>query len=421
MKSLRSSLGSRLVLAYVAALLVTLVAFGVASVFAIDRSLRASLDEDLRTTAQAGLNFVDVKDGQPAIDSRDRTQLLSILEPQTELAILDRSSTVVFSTTAKPSVDVLAPAEAGSGLYDARQGGATVRALVLPIDDAGQRIGSVVVWTTAQWIGDTDRRIALAFLAAALLVAVVAAIAGSAVTHRALDRAFALQRKFTADASHELRAPLSVIRAEADLALRTERNPHAYRQALDTIATEADRMERLVSSLLSAARAEHAHRRARVDLQALTARICERLLPAAKAKGADIKLRLAEPCYIMGDPDALESAATAVLHNAIKYTPPGSSIETWIERSGRHALLYVQDAGPGLSAAALEHGLEWFWCGDEQPTEGATGVGLAVANSVARAGGGHVTLGNAPGGGARIAISLPAVSAEKPGPLFILV
>jgi signal transduction histidine kinase len=331
------------------------------------------------------------------------------LEPQTELAILDGSSNIIFSTTSRASQDVLALAAQGDGPYDARQAGATVRALVLPIQDSGARIGSVVVWTTAQWIKDTDRRIALAFLAAALLVAVVAAIAGSAVTQRALDRAFALQRRFTADASHELRAPLSVIRAEADLALRAQREPEVYRKALDTIADEADRMEHLVSGLLSAARAEHAPRPTRVDLQALTARICARLLPAAKAKGADIKLREAPPCYIMGDPEALESAATAVIHNAIKYTPPNSNIQTWVERSGRRALLYVQDAGPGLSPAALEHGLEWFWCGDEQPAEGASGVGLAVANSIARASGGHVALSNAPSGGARIAISLPAI------------
>lgn len=405
----RSSLGSRLVLSYVIALLVALAAFGVASVFAIDRSLRASLDDDLSTTAQAALNFIDVKDGRLKIDARDRTQLFSILKPQTELAVIDRDSSVIFSTTAKPSVNVLSPAGRGSGMFDARQGEATVRALVLPIRNDGARIGSVVVWTTAQWITDTDRRIALAFLAAAMLVAVVAAIAGSAVTERALDRAFALQRRFTADASHELRAPLSVIRAEADLALRTERDPHSYRRALDTIAGEADRMERLVSSLLSAARAEHPNQQMRVDLQALMRRLCERLLPAAKAKGADIKLRDATPCYIIGDPDALESAATAVLHNAIKYSPAGTSIETWVEHSGRKALLYVQDAGPGLSPAALEHGLEWFWCGDEQGTEGASGVGLAVANSVARASGGHVALANGPAGGARVSISLPAV------------
>lgn len=403
-----STLRGRLAMSYVVALMAALAVFGTGAVFVIDRSLHTSLDERLRTTAQAALNFVDVKDGLVKIDERDRGQLFSLVEPQTDLAVLNGASDVVFSTTAKPSEQAIVRASGAAGFSDLHQGGVRVRVLVLPVNDGPRRIGSVILWTTAQWIEDIDRRVILAFAIAALLLAAVAAVAGGAVTRRALDDAFALQRRFTADASHELRAPLSVIRAEADLALRGERAPETYRTALATIASEADRMERLVSGLLSAARAEHAGERTRVDLQEIARHVCTRLAPAARAKHAEIRLREEPPCYVFGDADALESAATAVLHNAIKYTSPDSCIEVWTHRDIHQAELYVQDAGPGLSASALAHGLEWFWCGDERSADHGSGIGLAVASSVAKSTGGHVSLANAASGGARVLISLPA-------------
>ncbi len=403
-----SSLRGRLVTWYVVVLVLALAAFGAAAVFVIDRDLHASLDARLRTTAQATLNFVDVSDGGVSIDEHDRGQIFALLGSQTEIVIVHDDNQVVFSSAARPSKSLAALAKA-TGFSDVSQGNENIRVLVLPIEAQKSRVGAVIAWTAATWIQETDRRVATAFALSALLLAAVASIAGTAVTRRALEDTLTRQRRFTADASHELRAPLSVIRAEADLALRRPRDPAAYQAAIATIASEADRMETLVGVLLSAARTqEGGDPTTFIDLFALARQVCERFKPAAAAKDVSVNLRDGESCNVRGDADALERAVTAVVHNAIKYTPFGGQISIWTAHQGKSAELYVRDGGPGFSAEAIVHGLEWFWCDDPVRTAEATGLGLAIADSIARANGGKLTIANPSEGGAQVLISLPA-------------
>ncbi len=402
-----STLRGRLTAWYAVALVVVLAVFGAGAVFIIDRELRASLDARLSTTAQAAFNFVDVSDGSVSLDEHDREQILALVGSQTEVAVVRGASNVIFSTSVKPS-DRLVVALPQLGYLNVAQTNDVVRALVLPINLDHKRVGSVVAWTTTTWIQESDRRVAAAFALAAALLAAFASIAGSAVTRRALEDAFARQHRFAADASHELRAPLSVIRAEADLALRKPRAISAYQAAIATIASEADRMEALVSALLEAARSQEARREPTViDLGQLATRVCGRLEPTATTKDVAIAMRPAAQCTVVADREALESAVTAVLHNAIKYTPPGGRINLWIARQRNNAELHVRDGGPGFSAEALLHGVEWFWRDDSARAGAGTGVGLAVADSIARSNRGHVLLGNSAEGGAEVSILLP--------------
>jgi signal transduction histidine kinase len=403
-----SSLRSRLTASYVAVLVLALAAFGAAAVFVIDRDLHASLDARLQTTARAALNFIDVKDGSIKIDARDREQLFALLGGQTEIAVQGDSG-LVFSTVVKPAAQLLSTARGAGGFSLVRHRGADVRALVVPIEADGKHLGAVVVWSSTEWIKDTDRQVAIAFAIAALLLAAVASITGAAVARRALDDAFARQRRFTTDASHELRAPLSVIRAESDLALRKPRDPATYQTALSTIAAEAEMMEKLVSSLLSAARAQDGGgERTIVDLHTVALRVCTRLRPAADVKHVALALEGGQACQVRCDGDALERAVTAIVHNAIKYTPPRGCISVSTTRRRGGAELLVRDSGPGFSADALIHASDWFWRGDQEDSDDGTGLGLAIADSIARAAGGHLSLANAATGGATVQISLPA-------------
>ena len=396
----------RLIAVYVGVLFAGLLCFAAAAVFGIDRSERSALDSHLSAAARAVSALLDLRTGQPAIDRDDRHQFVTVLGAQTSGVVVSGSRKIVLSNVSVPPPDLLAVPAATASYVTTGSGEAALRAFVLPITNKGARVGKVVVWRPSDWIDETDREAAVAFLLAALVIAALAWFAGNAVTHRALDEVVARQRRFTADASHDLRAPLAVIRAESDLALTKERDAGAYRQSLATISQEADRMESLIGDLLSVARADAgALEIARVDLSELAREACTRIAGTAAAKMVEIDFAATGITQVAGNAAELERAVLAVLHNAMKHAPAGGRIEVRATAVGGTVELSVRDNGPGFSPEALEHGLERFWRGDE--SGGGSGLGLAVADSIAGALGGKVRLSNV-GGQAETRLIFPA-------------
>ncbi len=386
----------RLIAVYVGVLFAGLLCFAAAAVFAIDRSERSALDSHLSAAARAVSALLDLRSGQPAIDRDDRRQFVTVLGAQTSGLVVNGSRAVVLSNVSVPPSALLTVPAATASYLTTGSGEAELRAFVLPVTNNGRRVGKIVVWRPSDWIEETDREAAVAFLLAALVMAALAWIAGNAVTHRALDEVVARQRRFTADASHDLRAPLAVIRAESDLALAKERDAGSYRQSLATISQEADRMESLIGDLLSVARAEAgALEIARVDLNAIAREACARIAGAAAAKMVELDFAASGRTQVNGNAPELERAALAVLHNAVKHAPAGGRIEVRATGSGGTVELSVLDNGPGFSPEALEHGLERFWRGDALGA--GSGLGLAVADSIAHAFGGKVRLSNVEG------------------------
>jgi signal transduction histidine kinase len=276
----------------------------------------------------------------------------------------------------------------------------------------GKRLGTVVVWRSSDWIAETDRNTAIAFAAGALLIAALALLAGSIITRRALQDAFARQRRFTADASHELRAPLAVIRAEADLALRKERSSEAYQAAIRTIAGEADRMQALIGDLLSAARAEsRTLQRERIDVAQLMHDVCARLRPAAAAKGANVALSADDGAAVLADRISLERALLAIGHNAVKHARTNGQVRLAVALAGGEVEIAIRDDGGGFTPEALEHAFERFWRDETGRSHGGTGLGLAIAKATVEAFGGTIALQNPNnGGGAEVRIRFPAAS-----------
>lgn len=402
------NLHSRLAATYAALIVIALLIFAAVSVYAIDRTLRSSIDTRLKTEAYAAASLTDVHEGHVLVDADDRRQFLTLLSAGDDGVVFDSSGRVALSSAAKTPEDILALANAPSGYRTVGKGEAERRALVFPIQRDGTRAGTAIVWRASDFIEETDRGAAIAFAIAALIIAALAVIAGNAVTRGALEDAFARQRRFTADASHELRAPLAVIRAEADLALRKERAAAEYRSAMETIAGEADRMEMLIGDLLSAARAESGPlARERFDLAKSVQRIAARLTPAAAAKETTIELHLAASAAIEGDESAIERALMAVVHNAVKYAPQHGSVEICLNGDQQWVEIVVRDTGPGFSASALEHGLERFWRDDTARAHDGTGLGLAIATSIVKGAGGTIVLRNREQG-AEVLLRFPA-------------
>jgi signal transduction histidine kinase len=408
-KAPEHSLRSRLVGTYVAALVLALVVFAAIAVTLIDRALRSSLDARLATQAAAAAALIDVAHGSVSLDRDDRGQFLSLLGVETDGVLLSPSGRLLLSTVVRPPAALVHLPTGRAHFITVGTDDAAVRAFILPLRAAGKRVGSIIVWRSNDWIAQTDLGAGVAFGAAALVIAVIALFAGSRVTRRALADAFERQRRFTADASHELRAPLAVIRAEADLALHRERDPQEYRAALAAIAEEADRMELLIGDLLSAARADarRAPRR-RIDLGETVRCVCARLSSTAAAKEACVTVRGRKPAYVTADAYALERALLAIAHNALRYTPRGGRVTMSVAQNGGTVDLDIDDDGPGFTQPALEHALERFWRDDAARAPDGTGLGLAIAKSIVEGFDGTIALVNMPTGGARVRLRFPA-------------
>jgi two-component system OmpR family sensor kinase len=230
-----------------------------------------------------------------------------------------------------------------------------------------------------------------------------------------LDLALNIQRRFTADASHELRGPLTALRGELDLALKREREPAQYRETLERCRGEVIRLTRLATDLLTLARTETglvAQEASELDLFTIAERVAERYRAAAAARGVRVLLR-GDPAPVEGDPALLERAVSNLVDNAVKYAPAGSAVDVDL-RTGAEVVLTIRDRGPGIPAEDAQQLFNRFFRGtSEGEATGGTGLGLALARAAAEAHGGHLEfLGNDPG--AVFRLTLPN-TARSPG------
>lgn len=215
-----------------------------------------------------------------------------------------------------------------------------------------------------------------------------------------LDRASAVQRRFTADASHEIRGPLTALRGELDLALKRERSPAEYRQTLERCREEVIRLTRMATDLLTLARSEAGltlHDQIEVDLRLVAEQVIERFQASATERGLQLALT-GPPTMVRGDPSMLERIVSNLVENAVKHSPAGGTVTLELESEGLPELT-VRDQGPGIPEADQPHLFNRFFRGETQPGDSAsTGLGLAIAKAAAEAHGGRLEfVGNSPG------------------------
>jgi signal transduction histidine kinase len=223
--------------------------------------------------------------------------------------------------------------------------------------------------------------------------------------NRVLDRlgsALSTQRRFMADASHELRTPVSIMRTAADVTLsQTIRDDAEYRDALAVVSQQSSRLARLVDDMLVLARADaggYPMVPAEVDLDAVLGDCVRELAPRAAAKEIRLTSRL-EPISVTADEALLRRMFGNLIANAVIYTPRGGAIDvTMAQRPGAVAV-HIADTGPGIAPADRERVFERFVRLDPARGEGGAGLGLSIARWVAEAHGGHVdVLSSGPAG-----------------------
>jgi signal transduction histidine kinase len=450
------TLQGRLTLLYAATLVAGLIVFAAVVTAYIDRSFKSELDLRLMTAARATAAIPDMEAGEPRVDAMDRRQLQLIWGSSLAGAVLDARRAVIASNVPLIPKAVVAAASAVQNEPDwltVTTEGKSLRMAVVPLLAGGHPAGQAIAWRESDPVEDPDRLAVRAFAILVPLFAILFTIVASQVAARALapvrdmaatvsgieagdlsrrlpppvrqdelgrlgaafnrmlDRlqaAFERQRQFTADASHELRSPLAVVRAEADLALQRERTPAEYRRALQAIVEEADRLESLVADLLAAARAEQAPAGEGVaDLTALASKAASRV--EALARRRDVRVHVAGNGRVLvrGRPEEIARIPLALIHNAIEHASHHGRVEVAVVAHDGWARLTVDDDGPGFTPAELAHATERFWRGDSARGRSGTGLGLAIAAAIARSTGGSITLGAAPAGGARVTIELP--------------
>lgn len=229
-----------------------------------------------------------------------------------------------------------------------------------------------------------------------------------------LDRAFQGQRRFTADASHELRGPLNVLRGDIEVTLKRERTAAEYREVLERCREEVLQLSRLTADLLVLARHDAGlplEQRAEVDLLALAARISERYAPLASQRGIRIDVTGgSEP--IEGDPGLLGRVVSNLVDNAVKYSPAGGVVRVEVARAGPSVSLTVRDEGPGIPPDQVSQLFTRFYRGDPaRPRAEGSGLGLSIAKAGAEAHGGTlVLLGDTRGAAFRLTVPAAGTS-----------
>ncbi len=229
-----------------------------------------------------------------------------------------------------------------------------------------------------------------------------------------LEEAFEAQRRFTADASHELRSPLTALRGELELARRRDRSPEEYRRVIDSGLQEVERLCRVSDDLLTLARSDSGTMQARLregDLVEVTRRTAERL--AAYAASKDIAVRVEAPTSLMGffDPDLMARVVWNLAENAVKFTPRGGRVEVRLAADRDDVHLDVLDTGPGIPPGQLDRLFERFYRGDPSRTPSGdaagAGLGLSIVHAIVELHDGRITAANRKGGGAEFRVVLP--------------
>jgi heavy metal sensor kinase len=235
-------------------------------------------------------------------------------------------------------------------------------------------------------------------------------------TFARLERSFEQLRRFTSDASHELRTPLTAIRSVGEVGLREHRDERAYREIIGSMLEEADRLGRLVDSLLTLSRADVGQVKLtleHVDLAELARDVVTHLGVLAEEKRQSILVETTAPVYATVDRLVLRQAVINLLDNAIKYSPEGGRVRVIVRDQSQGPTLEVIDVGPGIEVEHQEHIFDRFYRVDKARSRelGGTGLGLAIARWAVEAHGGRIELESADGQGSLFRIRLLATQA----------
>jgi two-component system OmpR family sensor kinase len=339
-----------------------------------------------------------------------------------------------------------------------------MRYLVAPIDNAGPAIGGLLVATPARQasFGPADLLRSMLLIAPVILVASILvgnwlagtslrpvqgimdevdAISDGTSLHRRLavpltgdeiarlaatvngmltrlERSFSSLHRFTADASHELKTPLMVLRAGVERALIHPGTPPEMLQSLDETLAQINQMTEMVENLLTLARADEGRAPLAVeesDLREVVADVAETAGMLGEQAGVSAVHSMPEtPVRLAVDRHRIREMLLNMVTNAIKYTPQGGTVALNLEQDDGAVTFTVRDSGVGIAPGDLPHIFDRFWRADQARSRTGerpgTGLGLAITKWIAEAHGGSITVQSRPGRGSTFTVRLPKPS-----------
>jgi signal transduction histidine kinase len=348
--------------------------------------------------------------------------------------ILDPSGTPVFGPSGPggrippglpydDGVTAAAAATEGRDIRTTSLQNTPVRILTQTVDVPGRGVYTVQVLQDRTTEQQTLEVIAIVLVVGGILVLIVSFGFGTLYARRALvpiresltnqRAALRRQREFAADASHELRTPIAVIKSSVEeLRRKPEHRIGEAAATLNDMEAEADHLTGLVEDLLLLARADSGVlqlRRVPVDLTDAAGEALRSLAHRAEERSVELELD-ASPAPVSGDPDRLRQLIGIVVDNAIRHSPSGGRVRVGVHADGRQAAVSVEDEGRGIRPDDLPRVFDRFWRAADAPHEG-TGLGLAIARSIAEQHEGTIRATNRPARGTRFEIRLPLLAA----------
>jgi len=440
-------------------ILVILAAFGGFVYFNLSISLHAAIDESLFLSASQTAATLNVNNGQiipPEAITPDETGSQAFSERGLTLVVLAKDGTILQAAGPLQSIPVaINPANTQADLRTIPATGNSdpTRVYILPVLDNGNIVGWVQAMQSLGNVQDSLNSLLAALLFGGGLLSLVAGFAGYFLAARALtpidgitnaarristddlsarlnlpdtgdevsrlaatfddmldriESGFQREHQFTADASHELRTPLAAMQAILSVVREGKRPVAEYRQALDDLADETDRMRALVDDLLKLARGENglSLQLELVDLSVLLSDVADSLRPLAVAKNLKLTCNLEPNLVISGDTDQLIRLFVNLIDNAIKYTEKGT-ITLTAEQTKQNIRVNFTDTGIGIPPKHLAHIFERFYRAEASRSSGGAGLGLAIAQQIVHAHVGEITVESTPNVGTTLSILIP--------------
>ncbi|MEO7457209.1 MAG: ATP-binding protein [Gemmatimonadaceae bacterium] len=415
MRAWPASVRLRLTLWYSALLALPLVAFALVCYLVFAQALHDRTDRFIGDAVTAfSRELIAERRVASGVEEAMRSTVEEVHFRDLRIAILDSAGHLVAGSTQGniASVSAAPGAVAGDRVHTVATPEGNVRVLARPF---ASREGLFVVVGTYS-MADIDAvlaRIRDLFAIAIPVLVLVAATGGSLLAKRSLvpvEQSFEQQRRFMADASHELRTPVAILRTEADLTLsREHRGEGEYRASMTVMRDATARLTRIVDDLFLLARADSGHLTPRCEpfhLEDVLHDATSGVRSIADRRNIDVALGQVVEAPFEGDADLVGRLVLNLVSNAIRYSPEGGRVDVSLARRDASYEISVVDAGPGVPTEAIEHLFERFFrVGDD--ASGA-GLGLAIAQRIAELHDGRVTLIASGPGRTEFRVTLPA-------------